>query len=122
MNVQSALGEFFGDYLAADRLADWEKVKAGMPEGAMVSGKVVHRSHFGVWLDLAVGFPALLEIIFIDGLTPQKYQRDDYYPLETTVSAKVLRFRDSGGQINLMQTFPPTLGDPFVPAGGSTDH
>jgi DNA-directed RNA polymerase subunit E'/Rpb7 len=76
---------------------------------AVVSGEVFHRSPFGVWLDVRLGFPALLEIIFMDGLTPQRYKSDDYCPLGTKVSATVMGFNEPSRQICLMQCMPASL-------------
>ena len=52
-----------------------------------VTGVVFARAHFGAWVDLGVGFPALLEIICIDGMTPERYQSGDWSPIGSEVTA-----------------------------------
>jgi hypothetical protein len=50
----------FGDVTGPARLASWSDVKARYPIGSKISGRVVLKAPFGVWLDVGVGFPALI--------------------------------------------------------------
>src|SRR3954447_20761929 len=59
--------------------------------------------HFGAWVDLGVGFPALLEIIVIAGLTPERYRAGDWCPVGSEVSAFVGGFHDDSHQVGLWQ-------------------
>ena len=74
--------------------------------GQSVTGVVVAKAQFGAWLDIGVGFPALLEIVCIEGLTPQRYQADDWCPIGSEVTAFVSGFRDRDHQIHLWQVKP----------------
>jgi hypothetical protein len=74
-----------------------------MPVGQSVTGTVVDKRPYGVWVDLGVGFPALLEVPSIAGMTREMYQAGDWCPIGSEVTASVLAFRDSGFQIYLGQ-------------------
>ena len=65
------LEEYFGDLKSNEALTSWEAMKSKLLIGDQVSGIVVTKAHFGAWIDLGIGFPALLEIIRMDGLTAQ---------------------------------------------------
>jgi ribosomal protein S1 len=82
---------------------EWEQAKARLTVGQSVSGDVVAKAHFGAWIDIGVGFPALLEIVFIDGLTPERYHADDWCPIGSRVSATVSGFNDPARQVGLRQ-------------------
>lgn len=56
----------------AHREAEWVALKQRLPKGQQVTGVVIARAHFGAWLDIGVGFPALLEIVSIVGMTPER--------------------------------------------------
>ena len=49
-------------------------VAANLEVGQQVSGEVVWRKHYGVYLDIGVGIPALLLIVRIKGITPDNYE------------------------------------------------
>ncbi len=85
---------------------EWDALKRRLPIDSVVSGTVVAKSHFGAWIDIGVGFPALLEIICIEGLTPQRYQSGEWCPVGSTIRARVLRFRDDAWQVYLWQCKP----------------
>jgi ribosomal protein S1 len=63
MKVSDDLKQVFGDYLSEKNDMNWEGVKSQFRPGASVSGEVVARYHFGVFVNLGLGFPALLEVI-----------------------------------------------------------
>ena len=103
MSVVDELDKLFPDHRSSVRSAEWESVKQRLVVGETVTGKVVARSPFGAWIDLGVGFPALLEILVMAGLTPERYRADDWCPLGSEVTASVAGFRDNGHQIGLWQ-------------------
>jgi ribosomal protein S1 len=82
---------------------EWSALKERVAVGQSVTGVVFAKAHFGAWVDLGVGFPALLEIPNIAGLTPERYRADDWCPIGSEVTADILSFRDSGHQIYLGQ-------------------
>ena len=60
MNVSADLERLFPGYLSAVREDEWRRVKDRVPAASRVKGAVVAVYHFGVFLDVKVGFPALL--------------------------------------------------------------
>ncbi len=81
----------------------WNVLKQRLSVGECVSGIVVAKAPFGAWVDIGVGFPALLEIITMAGLTPERYRADDWCPVGSEVEAFVGGFRDHAHQVGLWQ-------------------
>jgi ribosomal protein S1 len=103
----SNLDRVFGDYLAPARKEDWERAKAALRPGDRISGVVVARYVFGVFIDIGVGFPALLEVIQFDpppGRRPLDIE--DYPAIGNSVTARVVAFNDRNRQIALTQRAP----------------
>ena len=94
----------------------WDALKARLPLDSVVDGSVYAKAAYGAWIDLGVGFPALLEIIYIEGLTPERYQAGEWCPVGSTVRAMVLGYRETGRQVYLWQCNPPR-----DPQGGRRD-
>ena len=84
----------------------WAALKQRLAVGQQVTGVVFARAQFGAWVDLGVGFPGLLEIICVAGLTPERYRAGDWCPVGSEVTATVGGFRDNGHQIGLWQVRP----------------
>jgi len=57
MTITTDLERAFGDYLSPEREADWGRVKAGLRPGSRISGEVVARYVFGIFLDMGGGRP-----------------------------------------------------------------
>lgn len=102
-NILEALENFYPKYLDPAQFAEWESVKSRIPVGTQVSGVVLFRAAFGVWVDLGVGFPALLQIIQMPSLTPEAYQDGTWCPEGSPITAKIFVFSDSYRQIGLTQ-------------------
>ena len=85
----------------------WSEVQLRLPIDAPVSGKVFSKAPYGAWIDIGVGFPALLLIPFIAGLTPARYRQGDWCPVGSQVSAFIRSFHADGGQISLWQVKRP---------------
>jgi ribosomal protein S1 len=85
---------------------EWLALQRHVAIGQSVTGTVVTKAPFGAWIDLGIGFPALLEINCIAGLTPEKYRADDWCPIGSEVTAFVGEFRDRGHQVYLWQVRP----------------
>ena len=96
------LAERFPARDAAEADRAWAAVKERLAVGQSVTGVVVARAP-SAWVDLGVGFPGLLEIIYIAGLTPERYWAGDWCPVGSEVAAFVGGFRDDGHQIGLWQ-------------------
>lgn len=61
-----------------EMLAEWPSVRATLKTGQPVSGTVIARAQFGVWLDIGVAFPALLEVIRMKDAGARRIVFDDY--------------------------------------------
>jgi len=85
---------------------EWEQVKQQLVVGQTVRGVVVAKAAFGAWLDIDVGFPALLLIPDIAGLTPESYRADDWCAIGSTIAAEVVLFADDKRQIRVSQGTP----------------
>ena len=81
----------------------WEALKKRLPVDSVVEGTVDAKAAYGAWIDVGVGFPALLEIIYIEGLTPERYQAGEWCPVGSKVRAMVLGYVDSRRQVYLWQ-------------------
>jgi gamma-glutamylcyclotransferase (GGCT)/AIG2-like uncharacterized protein YtfP len=104
---EAQLIERFGtSFDSAERLPAWNKLKQELCVGAEVRGEVVAKAPFGAWIDLDLGFPGLLLIPYVEALTPECYQADQWLPVGTDISAAISAFNDSRQQIGLMQQFP----------------
>jgi hypothetical protein len=79
--------------LLKDRVAVWQSV----------TGTVLAKAPFGAWIDIGVGFPSLLLIPEIAGLSPKQYQADEWCPIGSEVTAWVRGFNDPHRQIVLTQ-------------------
>ena len=86
----------------------WDALKQRLPVDSVVDGTVYAKRDYGAWIDLEIGFPALLEIIYIEGLTPERYQAGEWCPVGSKVRAMVLGYREAGRQVYLWQHKPPT--------------
>lgn len=82
---------------------EWNEIKQKWEIGTQVEGIIVHKAPFGDFIDVGVGYDALLEIIEIKDLTQEKYCQGDYNPMGSVVKAKVVAFDDTNKQIRLTQ-------------------
>ena len=83
MDWKKALCERF-PRLESDVAMDWERVKVRRP-WVRRSRVKWSRCPFGAWLDIGIGFPALLEIIELTDLTQEAYRIGDWCPLGSQV-------------------------------------
>lgn len=70
-------------------------------EGDQVSGIVVARAPFGAWIDLGLGFPAMIELPRIAELAADDYQRGDWCHVGSPINATV--HHAEAGHIRLSQ-------------------
>ena len=70
MKISDDLRQCFGDYQSQKNDEGWEGVKSRIKPGDSVTGEVVARFRFGVFVDLGVGFPALLEVTQVEQRRP----------------------------------------------------
>jgi ribosomal protein S1 len=100
------LSKYFPARDPAEALPDWEKLKQRLLVGQSVTGTVVARAPFGAWVDIGVGFAALILIPNIAGLTPERYRLDDWCPIGTPITAVVGIYNDQAQKVRLWQVNP----------------
>lgn len=93
-HLKLLLSERFPPVEPAIAQENWHALKQRLGVGQSVTGTVVAKSPFGAWLDIGVGFPALLLIPDVKGLTPGSYQNDQWCPIGRSITAEVLIFND----------------------------
>ena len=103
MSVAEDLEKLFPDHESDARATAWDEAKRRLPVGTSVTGVVVARYPFGAFVDIALGFPALLEVIEIEGLSPERYRAGGWCPEGSRVTARVMGFQDRTRQIYLSQ-------------------
>jgi predicted RNA-binding protein with RPS1 domain len=81
----------------------WSALLTRLRSGDTVTGEVIVKAHFGAWVDIGVDFPALIEIPYIRGLTPERYRADDWCPVGSAITARVLGFTQNLHQVRLAQ-------------------
>ena len=106
-DIDRRLEAVFGSYLAPDRELEWQSTKAGLPAGSRISGTVVARYIFGLFVDIGVGFPALLPITHFN---PPPRRRpvviEDYPAVGSPVTGRSVAFDEERRQIGITQLDP----------------
>jgi len=112
VHVIADLKANYGDYLAPDKKRAWEHAKTLLRSGDTVTGEVIKQYHFGVFVELGIGFPALLEVIQFDAEQSRRYTSvSDYPAIGTRISARVVLFEDRARQVALTQRSSHPQGD-----------
>lgn len=109
MSVDGDLEGIFGDYRSPDKGREWSEARSGLAVGQMISGRAVDRRPLGVFVDVGVGFPALLEVVRFEGARQRRYDLKDYPTVGDTITARVAAFNDGSRQVGLSQLEP----DPY---------
>jgi predicted RNA-binding protein with RPS1 domain len=99
----------FPDWGTDAVLARWPAIRSRLSIGHMVRGEVIARAPFGVWVDIAVGHPALLLVPEMAGAWERRIVFEDYPPLGSTVEARIIALGDRG-EIALSQNPQAALG------------
>jgi ribosomal protein S1 len=83
---------------------EWEALRGRLAIGQALTGVVVTKAPFGAWLDVGLGFPALIAITGSADLTPERYRADEWCPVGSEVTAFVVGFEEhSIPQVRLSQ-------------------
>jgi hypothetical protein len=85
---------------------EWNALKQRLTSGQSVSGTVLAKAAFGAWLDIGVGFPALLLVPDAAGLTPEAYAADDWCPVGSALTVEVVLFNDDSFVVRVAQGTP----------------
>jgi len=98
------LSESFGDYQSTVMNHKWEQVKMTLKQGMEVRGKVIARVPFGIFLDIDVGFPALIRVIDLKNADEKPYTSMEMHPLSgSNATGIVVGFNERNRQIDLTQ-------------------
>lgn len=92
----------FTDWGTEAALARWPQIRATLEIGRSVSGTVIARAPFGVWLDISVGHPALLLVPEMRGAKVRRITFDDYPQIGSLIDAQIVSLGDRG-EISLSQ-------------------
>ncbi|MEM7456556.1 MAG: hypothetical protein AAF456_19580 [Planctomycetota bacterium] len=98
----------FPDWGTTEALKDWSDVGNQISVGQEVSGTVISRAPFGVWLDIGLAWPALLRVVNMcsGDFGPVSLEQ---YPAEgTALNGRVNAVGDAG-EIGLTQQNPDAL-------------
>src|ERR1700722_5745066 len=95
----------FPDWESDAAAALWPTTKASLSVGQDVSGPVIARAPFGVWIDIGVGHPAVLLVPEMRRSPHQRITFDDYPLIGGTIAATIVALGDRA-EIALSQ-FPP---------------
>ena len=90
---------------AAER---WPTIREILNIGQTVTGKVVSRAPFGVWLDINVNQPALLLVVNMDGANNRRISFDDYPAIGSELTTRINALGDNG-EIGLTQQNPDRM-------------
>jgi ribosomal protein S1 len=94
----------FPGFRSVERQADWESLKLRVSLGSRVSGAVVARYPFGVFVDIGAGFPALLLIVRFKEVKHRGDSLIESFPsLGSTIEARILGWADGARGIVLTQ-------------------
>ncbi len=89
-------------FFTPEATAQWMELKETHVIGEVVSGKVLHQEPFGVFVDIGLGFLALLEVPEFE--ETKKIRGMEYFPaIGSTIKARILGFMESNRQIFLTQ-------------------
>ncbi len=75
---QDDLRRRFPQWLSQEALVEWPAVRATLTPEQAISGTVIARAPFGVWLDIGVSFPAILLVPRMKDADTHRIVFDDY--------------------------------------------
>ena len=86
----------FPNWLSNAAHPNWPAVKASLSVGQQVSGVVIARTPFGVWLDIGVAFPALLLVPDMRDARKRRIAFEDYPQKGDSVQGCIKALGDPG--------------------------
>ncbi len=111
INVLEVLDSFFPGHRSPERAAEWEALKNRIVLGSKVQGVVVAQFHFGVFVHINAGFPALLLVPRMKSVGGQPYKSMELYPaIGSTVEARDTNERHCERSEAIQSLRPPASG------------
>ena len=86
---------------AFEDMKSWEEVKKQYNLGSKLTGEIIHKAPFGVFLDFGESFHARLEIIEMDNLNYDAYQADQQYKVGEVIEGIVADYMENNQQIRI---------------------
>jgi transcriptional accessory protein Tex/SPT6 len=86
----------FPDWETPEAMYRWSAVRSLLAVGQFVSGVVISRAPFGVWLDIGVEWPALLLVPEMKDAGTRRIRFEDYPELGTMVDGWVVALGERG--------------------------
>lgn len=86
----------------------WPDIKRNLRVGQTISGCVIARAPFGVWIDLDRSWPALLLLVNMENASNQPIGFDEYPQIGTQVQGRINALGDRG-EIGITQLNPDDM-------------
>jgi ribosomal protein S1 len=81
----------------------WDRLKASIPIGTEVTGRIVACQPFGVFVDLGLGFHGLLELPEFSDPSIRKRGMSSFPSVGESITARVLQYMERNKQLRLTQ-------------------
>lgn len=98
----------FADWKTDAATERWPTIRQSLNVGETVTGRVVSRAPFGVWLDIDVNQPALLLVVNMADANTRRISFDDYLQIGSKLTARINAIGDDG-EIGLTQQNPDRM-------------
>lgn len=105
-NWRADIKSRFPDWQTDALIERWPTIRETLSIGQSVSGEVIARAPFGVWLDINVGQPALLLVVNMKDAGVRRIAFDDYPQKGEVVAARINALGETG-EIGLTQLDSP---------------
>ena len=105
MTWQDDIRALFPEWGRSEPNVRWPEVRAGLQLKQVVRGQVIARAPFRVWIDIGIGFPALLLVPNMRGAKLRPITFENYPALGTLVEG-CINALGNGGEIGVTQERP----------------
>jgi len=102
MDWRQDLQRRFPDWQSAEAIAQWPAVTDTLSVGQRVVGEVIAIAEFGLWLDIGVGFPALLLLPYAGAAQRAPARSEEIAHIGEIIDARI-RVMGPRGEIGLTQ-------------------
>ncbi len=79
----------FPDWQTDAAVERWPAIRESLSVGQCVTGKVISRAPFGVWLNIGVNQPALLLVVNMEGANTKRISFEDYPQIGIQLTARI---------------------------------
>lgn len=107
MSWDDDIRQVFPDWKPPEVPERWPAIRTLLSIGRDVTGTVIARAPFGIWLDIGVGHPALLLVVRMAGAQQRRIVFEDYPAHGSIVSGRVYVIGEHG-EIGITQLMEET--------------